>query len=68
MKAKLDDLSRNVSIAKIQFLLNEKGKWKFNYLISDRGEAIGTKISFQRRDRKFQLMGNEKKKTKKFKK
>lgn len=68
MKAKLDDLSRNVSVAKIQFLLNEKGRWKFNYLITDRGEAIGTKISFQRRDRKLQLMGNEKRRTKKLKK
>jgi len=62
MKEELDDLSKNVSIAKIQFLLNEKGKWKFNFLITDKGAAIGTKISFTRRDKKFEMMGREKNK------
>lgn len=66
MKKELDDLSENVTVAKIQFLLNDKGKWKFNYLITDKGAAIGTKIAFNKRDRKFEMLGKEKtKKTKK---
>lgn len=41
---------------KIQFLLDEKGQWEFNYLLSETGAVIGTERSFLRRDRRVQLM------------
>jgi hypothetical protein len=41
---------------KIQFLLNEKGEWEFNYLLTDTGAVIGTERSFARRERRVQLM------------
>lgn len=41
---------------KIQFTLTDKGKWKFNYLLTDKGETIGRKISFKKRDKKIELI------------
>ena len=41
---------------KIQFLLDEKGEWEFNYLLTETGAVIGTEKSFSRRNRRVQLM------------
>lgn len=60
VKKEIEELSQNVDIAKIQFLLSTKGRWKFNYLLTANGEAIGDKLAFGRRDRKYELMGKQK--------
>lgn len=62
MQSQIDQMSKRVVIAKIQFLLTPKGKWKFNYLITDTGSTIGTIESFSRRDKKIQMMGKSKRK------
>ena len=41
---------------KIQFLLDEKGEWEFNYLLTETGAVIGSEKSFSRRNRRVQLM------------
>jgi hypothetical protein len=46
-------LSAFVEIGKVQFVLNEKGKWKFNYLLTLKGEVIGKKTAFKTRDQLF---------------
>ncbi len=38
----------------VQYLLQD-GKWKFNYLLTDKGEVIGTQESFLRRARRIEL-------------
>lgn len=54
-------LSESIQIAKVQFLLSEKGKWKFNYLITEKGETIGKKVSFSKRDRKLEMISKKRK-------
>jgi hypothetical protein len=53
IKEDIKGLSKNVEIAKVQFLLSDKGHWKFNYLITKRGETIGKKVAFERREKRF---------------
>jgi hypothetical protein len=45
---------RHFTIDKIQFKLNEKGSWKFNYLTTLEGDAIGIKETFRERDKQYQ--------------
>ena len=33
----------------IQYLLNDKGEWEFNFLLTGDGKTIGSKMSFNRR-------------------
>jgi hypothetical protein len=42
------------AIDRIQFKLNKKGDWEFNYLITKSGEAIGIKETFKERDKQYQ--------------
>lgn len=53
---KITDLSKHINIAKVQFVLSNKGKWKFNYLLTDKGEVIGTKTVFKKRDKKIEMI------------
>ena len=53
---KITDLSKHINIAKVQFVLSNKGKWKFNYLLTDNGEVIGTKTVFKKRDKKIEMI------------
>ena len=55
IKSDMQQFSDNFQIEKAQFIL-EKGKWKFNYLLTANGEAIGTKKSFKKRDRKIEYV------------
>lgn len=41
---------------RVQFLLNEDGEWRLNYMLTDKGEVIGTKKSFSRKARQFDLV------------
>jgi hypothetical protein len=43
----------------VQFLLSRKGKWKFYYLITSKGEAIGEKISLESRDKRLEMIHKE---------
>lgn len=40
---------------RVQFLLNKDGEWKFNYMLTDKGQVIGTKKSFSRKAQQFDL-------------
>lgn len=53
---KITDLSKHINIAKVQFVLSNKGKWKFNYLLTDNGEVIGTKTVLKKRDKKIEMI------------
>ncbi|MCD8035053.1 MAG: hypothetical protein LUF83_12290 [Alistipes sp.] len=52
----IKEFSEHIEIAKIQFLLSDKGRWKFNYLYTTNGEVLGKKIAFDKRDRKFEMI------------
>ena len=41
---------------KIQFVLNDKFEWKFNYLLTIEGETIGTKKRFEERTKVYKKM------------
>lgn len=56
IKDDIRELSKNVEIAKVQFLLSDKGHWKFNYLITKNGETIGKIIAFERREKRFAMI------------
>ena len=38
---------------KIQFLFNKDKEWEFNYLLTNKGEAIGKKKAFKKRNETF---------------
>ena len=40
---------------RVQFLLNKSGEWEFNYLLTDKGQVIGTIESFSRQAHQFEL-------------
>lgn len=42
--------------AKIQYLLNDDGEWRFNYLLTNTGGVIGTEESLSRRAKRFELL------------
>ena len=44
------------NIEKIQFVLNEKGKWKFTYLLTAEGAAVGKKEIFKKRDHRYEML------------
>lgn len=46
----LNDLSKLLEIKEAHFKLNEKGQWKFTYLIGVDGSIIGTKNIISKRD------------------
>ena len=55
----IEDLKKHVDIAKVQFILNSKGKWTFNYLLTTDGKSIGTKKVISERERKHEMMLND---------
>ncbi|MGG7661067.1 hypothetical protein [Dyadobacter sp. BHUBP1] len=59
VRAKIDELSKVVPIAKIQFVLTTDNKWKFNYLITKKGQTIGTKESFKKRTNVYNSLTNK---------
>ncbi|OIQ97497.1 hypothetical protein GALL_205070 [mine drainage metagenome] len=56
IKNEIKSLNKNVKIAKAQFLLSDKGKWKFNYLITESGQTIGKKVAFKNREKRLQII------------
>ena len=56
IRKEIDSLTKHVEIAKVQFLLSEKGKWKFNYLITETGQTIGKKEIFKKREHRLNII------------
>jgi hypothetical protein len=40
---------------RVQFLLDKKGEWNLNYLLTDKGQVIGTETSFSRKAHQVDL-------------
>lgn len=53
---KIEDLKKNVNIAKVQFILDQKGKWEFNYLLTSDGKSIGKKKTIAKRERRNEII------------
>lgn len=51
-----DLLKKNVNITKIQFILDQKGKWEFNYLLTSDGKSIGKKKTIAKRERRNEII------------
>ncbi len=49
------EFREKLGATRVQFLLNEKGEWKFNYLLTNKGQVIGTELSFSRKARQIDL-------------
>jgi hypothetical protein len=64
IKEDIKSLSEHVKIAKVQFLLSNKGKWDFNYLITENGETIGKKVAFEKREHRLEIINQKKVKRK----
>ncbi|WP_170252639.1 hypothetical protein [Adhaeribacter aerolatus] len=62
IRDEIDSLSKNVKIAKAQFILTNKGNWKFNYLITEIGQTIGTKEGIKKREHQLEIMSSKQKK------
>ena len=60
LRSEIDEIRSHTSFEKIQFILTDKGRWKFNYLLTEKGEAIGRKRSFKKRDRVLEYITNKK--------
>lgn len=54
VKEEIEKFMQHFDVAVIQFTLTDKGRWKFNYLLTKNGEAVGKKSSFKERDKQFQ--------------
>ena len=62
IRNEIASLSKHVKIAKVQFLLNDKGNWKFNYLITETGQSIGKKEIIKKREHRLNMMSSKPKK------
>ena len=61
LRSDIDEIRNHTEFEKIQYILTDKGKWKFNYLLTVNGEAIGRKTSFKKRDRMLEYIASKKK-------
>ncbi|AYL98357.1 hypothetical protein [Mucilaginibacter celer] len=52
IKEKIERL-KNLKPEKIQFIFNENKEWEFNYLLTEKGEAIGSEKAFKNRDEMY---------------
>lgn len=48
---KIITLQKQLDISEIHFIFNSKNKWEFSYLITVEGSIVGTKQSFNKRDK-----------------
>jgi hypothetical protein len=49
--SEISRLAKFLTIEEIHFSLSEKGSWKFTYLVTNDGDIVGTKKSFDSRDK-----------------
>ena len=59
IKQKVETSKDIFGAEKIQFMFSEKDEWELTYMLTDKGETIGTKKSFDRRDVAFQELVNK---------
>ena len=52
-------LNEAFNVDAVQFLLSDDGRWKFNYLLTKSGTAIGTKAAYDRRTVLLNNLGRE---------
>ncbi|MEP7163042.1 MAG: hypothetical protein ABI741_00030 [Ferruginibacter sp.] len=53
VRKEIQKFSNHFDIDKIQFILSDTGNWKFNFLITNKGEVIGQKSTFEERDKQY---------------
>lgn len=54
----IEGLKKHVNIAKVQFILEGKGEWKLNYLLTTDGKSIGKKNAIAKRERRNEIILN----------
>lgn len=52
----IENHKKHVNIAKVQYILDDKGKWKFNYLLTTDGKSIGKKKAIAKRERRNEII------------
>lgn len=62
IRDEISSLNKSVKIAKVQFILTNKGNWKFNFLITETGQTIGTKDSIKKREHRLEIISPKQKK------
>ena len=60
LRSGIDEIRSHTDFEKIQFILTDKGKWTFNYLLTSKGEAIGRRVTFKKRDRVLEYISKNK--------
>jgi hypothetical protein len=60
VREKVNQLQKHLDAEFIQFLLDNDGNWRFNYLLTKDGKVFGTKESFDRRAVVIEEMHREK--------
>ncbi len=53
------ELINRFGATRVQYILDEAGEWKFNYLLTNEGEVIGTKQSLSRRANRIKLFNRD---------
>jgi hypothetical protein len=56
-----EQLHKTLQAEYVQFLLDNNGMWKFNYLLTNQGDVIGKKERFLKNPREFQLTSSDQK-------
>lgn len=56
VREEIESLCMKVDVDKIQFKLNDKGKWKFNYLLTKQGASLGKKETIKKRERRLAII------------
>jgi hypothetical protein len=57
---KAQEFHEAFDISEVQFLFSEKNGWEFNYLLTNKGEVIGSPASHSKREKKFELLNQRK--------
>jgi hypothetical protein len=53
------ELINKFKATRVQYILDEDGEWKFNYLLTNEGDVIGTKKSLSRRATRIKLLNSD---------
>jgi hypothetical protein len=56
---KAQEFHKALDISEIQFLFSEKEEWEFNYLLTNKGEVIGSPASHGRKEKKIELLNQQ---------
>ncbi|ASF29962.1 MULTISPECIES: hypothetical protein [Bacillus amyloliquefaciens group] len=56
---KAQEFHEALDISEIQFLFSDKEEWEFNYLLTNKGEVIGSPASHSKRVKRIELLNQE---------